>query len=841
MSKQKKTYNVGNAPAQQQVAEKSSLMAQKIAFMTILLLLVAVVLVATIIYANYVAPTLKEKTNTAKTLETSSATIRNGGFDFVIPSSQNVVGYPYIASNWTLTRDSNVKTVAGVLPVADETWTNVASQLSALGVSVSNPGEPEDSAKNDDKDTNSVYMISNIEDTYASIKNYSSFSVSSNSYNKITLWVKTVEVEQSDVYIWLKKSSSSTTPVLSFSDVVTNGEWTEYSFYVEGSDTSSTTLYVEIGLGQKTTDGYDIAKGVVFIDDIVINSTSKGEYLKMKDTTSATMQTTSFFTEDDTENIASVNVGNAFETISADDYVSENLDENGEPALFPFAVGELSNVNVYKLHNDGTTKSKGGTLIQPFTVSAPSISDHYRLSFYVRTKDIRIDQGANFYLYVDGQRYNTAYTTYFSGVRTTEEIAEDTFNGWVQYSFYVKPSNTTDFTMQLEVWLGKMVNGENIIEPVTGTLYIADIELNKISLSTYASASTNAFTKKTDLSSTTFTPTSTTTLTNGSFETLPTNTSSAKYPYAASSWKVIEQYGINSTLTQEDGIDLNINDVDYGIISSQNADNTNLGINNATDFVFGNSDTINQFYIRNNKLGGTAFGIQSTKITLAANSYTHISVIAKEINGGKAYAYITGDISGLSANGATANESDYFIPTNELEYDNGFIQYHFYIATGEVAKTVYLELYNGEKPVEGKETVKTNGIVVFDLADYATMTEDEFKALTTVDSENPDYNPPFESYETEEESYTMQPLFNNVKGLDLSNEKAVVRGDDPVDKSEDTEDDEALEINWVTLLVSLASLLMVAAIIVVIIVLGRRKRLAAQKAKEIDEFPIKKK
>lgn len=212
MSKQKKTYAVGGASAVQQAEERSPLLAQKIIFMVVLVLVAALVLTATIIYANYTEPELSEKSNVAETIPTSSATIRNGGFDYVTPSSENKIGYPFVAANWTLTRESNTKTIAGVVPVSEDTWSTVSDQLSALGADVENPGEPENSVKNDDENKHNVYMLYNIDDTYSNLKNYTSFSAASKSYNKVTIWVKTIDVISQTSISGLKRAAAPLLP-----------------------------------------------------------------------------------------------------------------------------------------------------------------------------------------------------------------------------------------------------------------------------------------------------------------------------------------------------------------------------------------------------------------------------------------------------------------------------------------------------------------------------------------------------------------------------------------------------------------------------------------------------
>lgn len=800
MSKNKKT-SAAAAAAQ----TKDPMFGKKILLTVIVFIVAAAVIAGTLVYVNYKEPELSEVTNTTTSPDTSSATIKNGGFDFVLDA--NKTGVPYAAQAWALSRRNNSVTVAGIVPTDEAEWLEVSKQLGALGVAVSNPGTPEASEKekNDDKDTKSVYMIHNRAASYANIKNNTSFSVSSNSYSKITVWIKTVGVHEtaSEVYLRIKSSSSQSSDFpISVSAINTNGEWRKYTFYIEGQASKAQSLWVEVGLGENNTEGYDNATGTVFIDDVVLSSTSKGEYKSYVNNETDFIKTASFYSESDNiENKAEMNV-EGFEPISVAQFMQEN-----DIDLYPFSDDD----EIYKLVNDGSSKSVGGSLINPVTVNHPSNGTHYRISFYVRTKDIRVDKGANIYLYDVENKNDNTYTTYFSKVRAQADAADDSFNGWVRYSFYIKPSNVRDFTLQLEMWLGNMINPEGIDEAVTGTLYVTEISVEEITMSDYSGASSGSQSKKVDLSSSSFTPQGSSTLTNGSFDSFATNVPGSVYPYAVSDWSAVTSYGVGQ--------------ITYGIVVNDDSRNENLPVAvTAGDFAFNNAGIISQLYINNNSLA--SFGISSSKITLEANGYYRISVTAKEL-GGKAYVYLTGDVEAeMSYAGISASELSSY-SSDKIELANGFVQFNFYVATGSQAKTVYLHLYNGKRG-STDDADRATGAVVFDMADYVKMTEDEFKALS---AESEDEIQVFDSYDRKQkvdgklvEKIELKSRFSNVVGFDFVNEQGDTRENPPSDTDGNKETKGDYQVNWLTIVLSAASLLMIAAVVYVVVVIVKRNK-----------------
>jgi hypothetical protein len=382
MSKNNKTYTTAGKGTPETKKVNIIKLREKVIVTVVLLLFTAVLLTGTILYVNHEDPVYTEITNTPDKVTSSSASIPNGGFDFAITSDENKLGYPLIAKNWTLTRNDNANTVAGIVPVSDDTWDTVSKNLNGLGLNINNPGQPENAEKNEDDDNKNVYMISNIENSYANIKNYSSFQVGSNKYKKVSIWVKT-EIDENckDVYIWLKKSSSSTTPEKSYVGINTNGEWKEYTFLIEGSDSSSTSLYIEIGIGQNSeAEGYDNAKGTVFIDDIVMTDTTKGDYLALVDSgDNATTQSVSFYSDKERTNLADGNINNNnFEVITGTQYKEE------QNAMFPFANADAS--KVYKLVNDGSNKSVGSAILNDSVLNIQNITKETYRGFTLSCK-----------------------------------------------------------------------------------------------------------------------------------------------------------------------------------------------------------------------------------------------------------------------------------------------------------------------------------------------------------------------------------------------------------------------------------------------------------------------
>lgn len=801
MSKNKKT-NAAAAAAQ----TKDPMFGKKILLTVIVFIVAAAVIAGTLVFVNHTDPELSEITNETSSPESSSATIKNGGFDFTLDA--NKIGAPYVAQAWNLTRKNNVVTVAGIVPTDEKSWTSVSKELGSLGVEVSNPGVPEagEKEKNDDTDTNSVYMIHNREATYANIKNYSSFTVSANNYYKLTFWLKTEGITEgaSEVYMFLKSSSSQSESFpASFTTIDTKEEWQKFTVYIEGKASGSQSLWVEFGIGRNVTDGYDTATGTLFVDNVVLNTTSKGEYKKVE--TDDFTQVASFYSQsEEVTNVAEMDV-KGFEAITSAQFMQEN-----DIDLYPFE--ESDEANVYKLVNDGSVKSVGGSLIKPITVNAPSSNTHYLLSFYVRTKDVRIDQGANIYLYDVNAKNDNTHTTYFSKVRAQADAETDSFNGWVRYSFYIKPSNTKDFTLQLELWLGNMINQNGLTEAVKGTLYVTEISLEEISASDYSSASTGSQAKKVDLSSSSFTPQGSSTLTNGSFDNFASNVSSSVYPHAVSDWSASVAYSLGQ--------------VTYGIVVNNDARNSELPTAiTENDFAFGSDvGTVSQLYINNNEL--TSFGLSSSRITLSANSYYRISVAAKEL-GGKAYVYLTGDVTAeMSYDEIVASDMLQY-SSDKIELANGFVQFNFYIATGAVEKNVYLHLYNGKKSASADED-KAQGAVVFDMADYVTMTEDEFTALSAEKEDNVQI---FATYDRKQkvdgklvEKIELTAKYSNVKGFDFVNEQGDTRDDAPSTDADNTETKGDYTVNWLTIVISAASLLMIAAVVYVIVVIVKRNR-----------------
>ena len=136
--------------------------------------------------------------------ETSSLDISNSDFKYTYADAQNLQ-YPLTATSWTK-RDSVVDsdTLMGVVDTKEDEWNGkVVYDLGQKGLNnTTNPGYPVADSEN-----SRIFMISNAEETAASVLS-SSFSVASSQYLKVSVWVKTDSITGHGAYVALRTSDS---------------------------------------------------------------------------------------------------------------------------------------------------------------------------------------------------------------------------------------------------------------------------------------------------------------------------------------------------------------------------------------------------------------------------------------------------------------------------------------------------------------------------------------------------------------------------------------------------------------------------------------------------------
>lgn len=128
-----------------------------------------------------------------------------------------------------------------------------------------------------------LLMIKASDDVSYSLLSNQKYSLSSGSYYKISVWVKTVGLSQSDDNKVLVKGSTTeyypmgatitlTDINKTFSGINTNGEWTEYIYYINSTD--SADIQVKLGLGSDNAK----TNGSVYFTNLTIQEIESNDY-----------------------------------------------------------------------------------------------------------------------------------------------------------------------------------------------------------------------------------------------------------------------------------------------------------------------------------------------------------------------------------------------------------------------------------------------------------------------------------------------------------------------------------------------------------------------------------
>ena len=426
--------------------------------------------------------------------------------------------------------------------------------------------------------------------------------------------------------------------------------------------------------------------------------------------------------------------------------------------FLPFADDE--NGSITRITNVSDTKA--GVTYSSFTVNPPLINKSYRLSVWVRTENVAKNTGAYIYLFDNSNSAAASKTTYFEKINTDEDIENDTFNGWTEYQFYIKPSNSQAIELTLEIYLGMKNYAAGGVIP-SGTLYIAELALFEIEQSDFNGTSSSSTIKTVDLDQTFDTDNL---ISNPSFN-IPLNNSGLETVVRPANWTLYVSgntaIGGNGTLAPNA-----IGDIQAGLLFKNNSSLLGeLGIGE-NDFPLKDDDARSVLMI-NNKVK-TSAGVQSASISLSANTFYKISVLAKGIGDAVPYVYLTDGRNVLSGYDKAIDGTAY-AAENEEE-GNGYVRYYFYIAVGSEAKTVYLELWLGSRNATEEQYVQ--GIALFDQAYCATITEEDYMKLFGKDVDGEpldDVETVLTSSDFDKESIIMEQLtvtssFGNVSGLD---------------------------------------------------------------------------
>lgn len=254
-----------------------------------LMLIVSVVLLAA----------CNKKTDDNKTTDNTSASpsFTNGNFRSYTTSDK---GYPYAPSSFTGSPTSDegsnlpkLETVKrGVINLAD--YQNLGAWCTFSKFDAKRLTGEED-AKNYNKDDN-VLMINNTEARYYMYRS-SEFSVAANTKYLLQVDVRTANLnggkkKGATIKIAKSYSSGSTIPAsegyASF-DAITVGEWTTYSFIIDGKYNGSTSLELQLMLGNNNLREEYMTVGYAFFDNIRLTTVKDDTVLPTENVTPITL------------------------------------------------------------------------------------------------------------------------------------------------------------------------------------------------------------------------------------------------------------------------------------------------------------------------------------------------------------------------------------------------------------------------------------------------------------------------------------------------------------------------------------------------------------------------
>lgn len=413
----------------------------------------------TLIVSVVLLAACNKKTDDNKTPDNTSASpsFTNGNFRSYTTSDK---GYPYAPSSFTgsPTSDTEGSTLPkletvkrGVINLAD--YQNLGAWCTFSKFDAKRLTGEED-AKNYNKDDN-VLMINNTEARYYMYRS-SEFSVAANTKYLLQVDVRTANLnggEKKGATIKIAKSYSSGSSIpategyASF-DAVTVGEWTTYSFIIDGKYNGSTSLELQLMLGNNNLRDEYKTSGYAFFDNIRLTTVKDDTVLP-------------------TENVKTITLSvpnGSFDYKTTSDY----------PYLYNRVTTTDTNSN-YGLVNEVDAKDGKITLVNEYAVDAAAVKGHgsvfaiynvadARMGFYT-TNPLYFKRGGYYKVtvslntkYVEsGKAYLALGKSKDLSDNTVIEIAQKDSenNGWNEYTFYVYANENTADELYFHFGLGK--------------------------------------------------------------------------------------------------------------------------------------------------------------------------------------------------------------------------------------------------------------------------------------------------------------------------------------------------------------------------------------------------
>lgn len=635
----------------------------------------------------------------------SSKTITNSNF---AQSTQISVDNPGIPTSWTYTlpeteRDELTGAEYGVITTAEgSTW---------WGTGLTNP----DKANPESTDTNTLLISKGTNEEADGIafgyKTSSTIELSENSYYLLRLSVKTIGVgTKATVAI------SGAGLDAQYKNINTADKWEPVSFYIEVPPEGTSNVFkinIELWLGYKDAEVTENSNGAVFFDELTMQQITSYDYLnqKLKISEGGLVDLTYFadsrevvptangiiggdFENDDFTTWAVLNgvVGESF-TRSLVDEASEFQTEN-EDSPGTYTPADISFIGTYtssplsisnqilKMTNFNNTAVGFKTnmfVIEQFT--------SYRVRIFMKSNNTSAKVSLAIYGYANSGKVTTKSSSQ-SGT-TPGSSGMTVYNGWKEYCFYIKGSPLGNREAYLQFTID-----------TASTVYFDDILVEKVDAFTYTTANSNSSgtngSYKMDLSDTV----ETATVTNGTFNVTGDTTAYIgpkvyESPLYANSWTQTEHKEAGET-----------KDVISGIVGGHTDFNTYTSAKMAPIKTLANPNydtTLGEFTDFRNMLlihsaSPVKYGYASGDISVSSSKYQKISVAVYTTGTTKASIYLYAG-------------SQKTLAFKEIQTNDTWEIYHFYVKTSTISKTLTLKINLGNEVTASDGTVFFKNII----------------------------------------------------------------------------------------------------------------------------------
>ena len=546
----------------------------------------------------------------------------------------------------------------------------------------------------------------------------SALYVAANSYYKLSVYVKTADVVGQGAYIRLTDVDNT-----EFSAISTDGDWTQYNYYVKGSATQSKTINLELWLGEGSsthTDNY--TSGYAFFDTVTFVEIDEDEMIAEGDEDDNNILVTELWNENlittaptfaDFEYVENHGTPNTpgVDQIASVVSVTDVLDGYDLTEAIGGIDRENEDSTAYMLYH----KKAGATFVSLSDASVFTINPNqsYRLSFWVRTIGVEEGKGLNVYLTDATDSDDVLDVATLSKINTEcfDDECEETHEAWQEVTFYVRGDANDVKNVSIRLALGSG-NAEDPSSYVKGHVFVSNFYLESVTNTEYTSAtSTGNLGKYSFFKSTT----STTTVPNGGFDNFVAADSELidgqlkGKPGAVDSWEASKNTGNNAVAGITNKAVFDYVKTEYGTfpVATFPYDTTLPAIYNGQP---------NLLMIWNQAEG--KFSYTSPASNLAANSYYRISVQAKTVAVLKdgladgAYAFVT----------LQTADNKWVVPvnTNGVADNDGWVTVDFYVSNGFAATSVDLVLS------VGTDTALASGAAFFDNVVMTAITEEEY-------------------------------------------------------------------------------------------------------------------